>query len=103
MSKSPILSLMHSFSLNISDNLKCRWSFKVSFICSNTFSDSLWGSTIALVSGSILGFYCLMFILSRLAIILGQSNTSWSIALQQRQPGLLPGHALARCPGSLQL
>jgi len=98
MSKSPILASRHSLSLKMFDNLTCRWSFKVSFIYSNTFFDSFWGSSIALVSESSLGFSCLMFILSRLVINLGKSNTSWFIALQQRKQGLLPRHALARCP-----
>jgi hypothetical protein len=101
MLKSSIIASMHSFSLKIYDNLRCRWSFKVSFICSNTFSDSFLGFSIALVYGYALGFSFLMFILSILAIILGKSNASWSIALQQIQPGLLPGHALARCPSFL--
>jgi hypothetical protein len=50
MSKSPILYLICSFSLNISDSLTCQWSFKVSFICSNIFFDSFWVSAIILVS-----------------------------------------------------
>jgi hypothetical protein len=40
MSKSPILVSMYSFSFNNSDKLIFMWSFKVSFICSNTVSDS---------------------------------------------------------------
>jgi hypothetical protein len=53
MWKSPILASMHSFSLKISDNLTCRWSSRVSFICINTSSDYCWGSAF---SGSALGF-----------------------------------------------
>jgi hypothetical protein len=49
------------------------------------------------------GFSCLILILSRLEIILGQSKNSWSIAWKQRQLGLLPGNFLARCPCLLQL
>ena len=79
MSKSHILASRHSFSLKISDKLTCRWSFKVSFICSNTFSYSFWDSTIILVYGSSLGFSWFKFILPTLEIILGKSNTSWSI------------------------
>jgi hypothetical protein len=41
--------------------------------------------------------------LNSLSIILGQSKTSWSIALQQIQLGLLPGNSLAICHGLLQL
>jgi hypothetical protein len=39
MLKYHILTSMHSFSLKISNSLTCQWSFRVSFICSNTFSD----------------------------------------------------------------
>jgi hypothetical protein len=50
MSKSPILASIFSFSLKISDSLTCQWSFKVSFICRNIFSNSFWVSAIILVS-----------------------------------------------------
>jgi hypothetical protein len=40
MQNSPIIASIFSFSLKISDSLRCMWSFKVSSICSNIFSDS---------------------------------------------------------------
>jgi hypothetical protein len=58
MSKSPILDSRHSFSVKISDKLTCRWSFRVSFICSKIVSDSFWNFVIILVFGSALGFSC---------------------------------------------
>jgi hypothetical protein len=85
MSKSSNLASMHSFYLKISDNLTCWWPFRVSLICSNNCSDSFWDSSIILVSRYALGFSWFRFILSTLEINLGQSNTSWSITLQQRQ------------------
>jgi len=100
MSNSPILSSTFSFSSKISDNQVSLCSFRVSCICINTFSNSCLCSAIYV---SILGFPSFKFILSILAIILGKSNTSWSIALQKRQLGLLPVHSLDRWPGFLQL
>jgi hypothetical protein len=101
MSKSPILASTCSLSLKISGNQTYLCSFRVSVIRINIFFDSCWVSSIILVLWSPLGFSCSIFSFSSLAIILGKFDTSWSVALQQRQLGFLPRHSLAICPGLL--